>query len=536
AKRCLVRIAYLRDLLSCPPDVSPLPLFIGFVSDLPEPSSMRVAAAETVVFIGYVSHGQVEAWCARTLRRLLFINAHTRLVTGLAVDGRWLYTTSADEQLRVWNLTKAFPNWSASSTGGTMYSLYKEGLELKQGRPQSPQIGIRCDLDDLSTGFHLLRKRVITAHVLSQGQLVLFYLDRNVAAYWSVSEHSAEVTGHAELFDPSEAEDVRIGKVRIIPSHSYAAYLVHSSSWERPQIRIFHMIKRRQICTLRHSGNRVRATRRLVIVRSDNATGGCDCHLYDIASLAYLRSVRIDKTPVHLIFTPDSRHAIGVNPRIFISVWSLEEQPEATNGAVEAVSVAKPLGLNLKVLTRKESVVFTGESLAIFGLVYGSICLWKPADVEFAVPEMSRLEARQRVESEGSVLRFHHVTIIKSAHEHEIVALKVNRTGDAFASCGLDSLLKIWSLKDYSCLQVLAGHTDLIRCCHFTDLASPVISGSRDQTLRVWRSGRESAKFVAHTDVFFVRSTNGAVVALFSYDLKRRLAIFRMPQTEADAS
>uniref|UniRef100_A0A1I8JGL5 WD_REPEATS_REGION domain-containing protein n=1 Tax=Macrostomum lignano TaxID=282301 RepID=A0A1I8JGL5_9PLAT len=503
AKRCLVRIAYLRDLLSCPPDVSPLPLFIGFVSDLPEPSSMRVAAAETVVFIGYVSHGQVEAWCARTLRRLLFINAHTP-----AWSPGWPLMAAG-----------CTPRRLTSSSG-----LYKEGLELKQGRPQSPQIGIRCDLDDLSTGFHLLRKRVITAHVLSQGQLVLFYLDRNVAAYWSVSEHSAEVTGHAELFDPSEAEDVRIGKVRIIPSHSYAAYLVHSSSWERPQIRIFHMIKRRQICTLRHSGNRVRATRRLVIVRSDNATGGCDCHLYDIASLAYLRSVRIDKTPVHLIFTPDSRHAIGVNPRIFISVWSLEEQPEATNGAVEAV------------LTRKESVVFTGESLAIFGLVYGSICLWKPADVEFAVPEMSRLEARQRVESEGSVLRFHHVTIIKSAHEHEIVALKVNRTGDAFASCGLDSLLKIWSLKDYSCLQVLAGHTDLIRCCHFTDLASPVISGSRDQTLRVWRSGRESAKFVAHTDVFFVRSTNGAVVALFSYDLKRRLAIFRMPQTEADAS
>jgi WD40 repeat protein/transcriptional regulator with XRE-family HTH domain len=56
-----------------------------------------------------------------------------------------------------------------------------------------------------------------------------------------------------------------------------------------------------------------------------------------------------------------------------------------------------------------------------------------------------------------------------------------------------------------SCVQILVGHTDLIRSLSFSADSSIVLSGSTDSTARLWdtTSGRELRRFVSHSNYVF---------------------------------
>jgi WD40 repeat protein len=61
------------------------------------------------------------------------------------------------------------------------------------------------------------------------------------------------------------------------------------------------------------------------------------------------------------------------------------------------------------------------------------------------------------------------------------------RSGRQQASACTPPRRRLWDLESGACLQVLEGHTDEIFSCAFNYEGDTLISGSKDNTCRIWR-------------------------------------------------
>ena len=84
--------------------------------------------------------------------------------------------------------------------------------------------------------------------------------------------------------------------------------------------------------------------------------------------------------------------------------------------------------------------------------------------------------------------------------EREVASLKARRTtqgahegssslvgSDRIVSGSRDNTLKVWRLADGSCEKTLQGHRSVINCVAVLPGGERVVSGSHDDTLKVWR-------------------------------------------------
>jgi len=79
------------------------------------------------------------------------------------------------------------------------------------------------------------------------------------------------------------------------------------------------------------------------------------------------------------------------------------------------------------------------------------------------------------------------IRIIPNAHnENPVRGVAFSPTDTKFVSCGDDSTVKIWDWETATCEQTYSDHLADVRCCDWHPFRSLVVSGSKDNTIRLW--------------------------------------------------
>jgi len=91
---------------------------------------------------------------------------------------------------------------------------------------------------------------------------------------------------------------------------------------------------------------------------------------------------------------------------------------------------------------------------------------------------------------------------ILEGHIHQVIAVAVTPDGKHVISGSWDNTLRVWDIESGKEIQTLEGHTDGVEAVAVTPDGKHAISGSRDNTLRVWdiESGEEIQTLEGHTN------------------------------------
>ena len=73
-----------------------------------------------------------------------------------------------------------------------------------------------------------------------------------------------------------------------------------------------------------------------------------------------------------------------------------------------------------------------------------------------------------------------------SGHSSYVTCCAFSPDGQSVLSGSEDNTLKIWSASDGSERYTLSGHSDWVRACSFSPDGANVLSGSGDRTLKIW--------------------------------------------------
>lgn len=59
-------------------------------------------------------------------------------------------------------------------------------------------------------------------------------------------------------------------------------------------------------------------------------------------------------------------------------------------------------------------------------------------------------------------------------------------------------MLQVWELSSGKCLKTLKGHSNYVFCCNFNPQSNLIVSGSFDESVRIWdvRTGKKLFLFV----------------------------------------
>lgn len=83
---------------------------------------------------------------------------------------------------------------------------------------------------------------------------------------------------------------------------------------------------------------------------------------------------------------------------------------------------------------------------------------------------------------------------LKGHEDHVITCLQI--AGDKILSGSDDNTLRVWSAGKGACLRTLSGHTGGVWCSQITPDGRIAISGSTDRTVRVWDTESGECIFV----------------------------------------
>jgi WD40 repeat protein len=93
-------------------------------------------------------------------------------------------------------------------------------------------------------------------------------------------------------------------------------------------------------------------------------------------------------------------------------------------------------------------------------------------------------------------------TEILNAHNSDVNCVAMVSNGMRAVSGSTDQTVRVWDLTSGECTATFKGHTSDVRCVAVTPDGSIALTGSNDKTLRVWdlASGQCTATLIGHTD------------------------------------
>ena len=230
--------------------------------------------------------------------------------------------------------------------------------------------------------------------------------------------------------------------------------------------------------------------------------------VWDLASGECLRTLEGHTHWVNAVaITPDGRQAVSGSDDETMRVWQLSAIDQKT---VEW-AVSRPRGVQ-DVQTAAVTVERKLES-ARLALQSGQVseavkalreALLVPSyERDAAVLALWHATGRRAGRSVG--LRMAHVQRTLQGHKGSVQAVAISPDGRQVVSGSYDNTLRVWDLASGECLHTLEGHKKPVHAVAVSPDGRQVVSGSEDHTLRVWdlASGECLHTLKGHTDSIF---------------------------------
>ena len=113
------------------------------------------------------------------------------------------------------------------------------------------------------------------------------------------------------------------------------------------------------------------------------------------------------------------------------------------------------------------------------------------------------------------------------AHPRHAMSALFTRAGDELVTCGMDTLVRVWSMPDFKPVRTFAGHEKSVNGLCLTPDGATLYTGSTDRTVRVWdyATGQLLYTLTGHRNTVMTPrlSRDGRWLASPSYDRTVRL-------------
>ncbi|GAK57023.1 serine/threonine protein kinase with WD40 repeats [Candidatus Vecturithrix granuli] len=274
--------------------------------------------------------------------------------------------------------------------------------------------------------------------------------------------------------------------------------------------------------------------------------------LWDLQTGKCLRTFEEhEETVTAVAMTPDGQFALSGSTDKVLRLWGLDAKLQRPKAAFQVCRQREHWELETfkkrfrkylehaesAIKTRKPATAYTFLSLARSIPGYER----DPAILNFNA-RLSKILQRKNLR-EGRLVR-----IIKG-HEGVITSVAISMDGRFVLSGSRDDTLRLWPLMTGKCLRILKGHTANVVCVAMTSDRHFAVSGSWDNTLRLWAltTGESLKTFKGHDDYvrcvavtpegrFALSGSNDKTLRLWSLATEKYLEIFqglRIPLEDA---
>jgi WD40 repeat protein len=438
----------------------------------------------------------LKVWDIDSGRCLQTLRGHTHFVYSVSAfdQGRRAISASADKTLKIWDL--------------------EEGRELATLEGHAQKVYSVAATQDGRLAVSGSRDRTLRIWNLEKGELAHTLSDHN-GRVWSVAisldghrAASAAGDGTVKIWDP------RVSPIERFPGHAMHVKGVHLS----------------------------RDSRRALTVSNDSVK------LWDVRRGNLLGSRTVGSWISEAHMTPDGRRAVYVSGKGSIRTWDLERNSDLHRLRARAGSVSKALlserGHYLIVLSagstvlevwrlrnkrsmrvlKKESKVewqvtpVPYQDLMMVGTGRGPVRLLDPSTGEFRAKSIRERRTSKSIPASGgtrTVLRRgdRRIEVCDWARGVVLASMKFDWENffllalapDGMLAAGSarlvgDNAIRVWDIGNGSLMCKLEGHESDVDTLAITADGRTLVSGSGDQTLRVWDLERGTQEAVFHAE------------------------------------
>ena len=193
-----------------------------------------------------------------------------------------------------------------------------------------------------------------------------------------------------------------------------------------------------------------------------------------------------------LAFAPDGSHLLTRSVDDMVRIWDLDDRTQ-DEGAAFGVNPA--IGSAFNVQGTQLATASTDQTVRVWDLQAKWVVMTLSGHTE-AVESVAFSPDGQRLVS-GSFdqslrvwdLQTGTVVHTLTGHVGRVISVAFNHTGTQIVSGGEDGTVRVWDMQSGAPLQVLEGHTGPVNCAVFSPDDLRIASGSDDRTVLLWDPG-----------------------------------------------